>query len=100
MRGLVFVKNVESKKRGRKSILSLFLCLFSCYAARKNDSVSQSFRSLDSSSKRSISRRKYALHSSSVIVHPPFPMVQFSPLASTLSMPCTVLRSASSVTPA
>nr|DAO25581.1 MAG TPA: hypothetical protein [Caudoviricetes sp.] len=40
-------------------------------AVRRNFSVRRSSRSPATSSSRSISRRKYILHSSSVIVHPP-----------------------------
>ena len=62
----------KTRKRSRIDFLLLFLC-FSVflYAARSSASVSRSFCSLASSSKRSISRRKYARHSSSVISHPP-----------------------------
>ena len=62
----------KTRKRSRIEFLFLFLC-FSVflYAARSSASVSRSFCSLASSRSCSISRRKYALHSSSVMVLPP-----------------------------
>nr|DAJ62000.1 MAG TPA: hypothetical protein [Caudoviricetes sp.] len=53
------------------SCSSFFVYTLLIHAARSSASVSRSFCSLASSSSRSISRRKYILHSSSVIVHPP-----------------------------
>ena len=81
-----FLKNTEGDTLHACVCLSL-RAFFRCFAGvflfhaavRRNFSVSRSSRSPAASSSRSISRRKYALHSVSVIVHPPISFPRSSP---------------------